>query len=232
MFQFKQMLILIVILLIPWIAGAQKNFLDSTDKAVLTNTGIASAFLFTGAFIMDEPIGSLVLSGENDLMDKYTHFANYMGSKKVVLPLNALVFTGGIVSGDKGLQQTSFNAFKSLLASSAVTISLKYMTGRSRPYTDDGAYAFDPFPRDQHAFRSLPSGHATLAFAFFTPFAEKYSRWLYAVPFSVGISRIYKNQHWTSDVVLGSAIGFLTGYFFQHKNRNIEVSFNGIVIKF
>lgn len=232
MFQLKKKIVLFGLLFMPCIAGAQQTLLDSADKAVLTNTAITSGFLFTGAFVMDEAFRDFTLSGRNEVMDKYTHMANYMGSKKVVLPLNALVYTGGLIFDNKDLQKTSFDAFKSLMASSAVTISLKYLTGRSRPYIDQGAYKFDPFPENKHAFRSLPSGHATLAFAFFTPFAEKYSRWLYAVPFSVGLSRIYKDDHWTSDVVLGSTIGFLTGYFFHKKTRNIELSLNGIVIKF
>ncbi|MBS3770292.1 MAG: phosphatase PAP2 family protein [Bacteroidales bacterium] len=232
MFRLFKTVVILVVLFIPSIAEAQESWIDSTDKAVLKNTGVSSAFFFATAFTMDEAFRNFALSGKNNLMDKYTHAANYMGSKKVVLPLNALVYAGGLVSGDQDLQQTSFNAFKSVMVSAGVTISMKYLTGRSRPYTNDGAYSFDPFPKDQHAFRALPSGHATLAFAFFTPFAEEYSKWLYAIPFSVGLSRIYKDQHWTSDVVLGSAIGFLTGYFFQTKNRNIEVSLDGIVIKF
>jgi len=229
---YKKMFFLLAVLFTPYITNAQEPLLDSLDKSVLKNTGIASGLLFTGAFAMDEAFRDFTLSASNDFMDRYTHMANYMGSKKVVLPLNALVYAGGFVSGNKELQKTSFNAFKSLMASSAVTISLKYLTGRSRPYTDQGAYALDPFPENKHAFRSLPSGHSTLAFAFFTPFAEKYTRWLYTIPFSVGLSRIYKDDHWTSDVVLGSAIGFLSGYFFQKKSRHIEVSLNGIVIKF
>ncbi|MFP4620716.1 MAG: phosphatase PAP2 family protein [Bacteroidales bacterium] len=223
---------LLAVLLIPYLTDAQEPLFDSTDKKVFANTGIVSGLIFTSAFAMDEGFRSFTLSGRNKVMDNFTHTANYMGSKKVILPLNALVYAGGIVSGNSELQKTSYNAFKSVMSSAALTISLKYLTGRSRPYTDDGAYAFDPFPENKHAFRSLPSGHSTLAFAFFTPFAEKYSQWLYAIPFSVGISRIYKDDHWVSDVVMGSAIGFVAGYFFQRKNRNIEISLNGIVINF
>lgn len=226
------MILILVAVFVPSFADAQKTFLDSTDKKRMTNTGIASALLLTGAFAVDEPFRDYALSGHNKFMNQYTHHANYLGSKKVILPLNALVYAGGLVSGNKILQKTSFNAFKSILAASSITISLKYLTGRSRPYVNEGAYAFDPFPQNKHAFRSLPSGHSTLAFAFFTPFAERYSRWLYAIPFSVGLSRIYKDDHWTSDVVMGSAIGFLAGYFFEHKNRHIEFSLNGILIKF
>jgi membrane-associated phospholipid phosphatase len=232
MFQFNRVILLLVAVILPFFSYSQQPLLDSTDKEIMTNTGIASAFLFTGAFAMDKPFIDFVRSGQNRLLDQYTHHANYLGSKKVILPLSAAVYAGGLALGDKTLQNTSFNAFKSILTASSVTISLKYLTGRSRPYVREGAYAFDPFPQDKHEYRSLPSGHSTLAFAFFTPFAERYSRWLYAIPFSVGLSRIYKDDHWTSDVVLGSAIGFLAGYFFEHKNRHIEFSLNGIVVKF
>ena len=150
----------------------------------------------------------------------------------MILPLNALLFAGGLIADNKGLKETSFNAFKSVVSTAAITVSLKYLTGRSRPYTEDGAYHFEPFPPDRHKYRSLPSGHTSVAFAFFTPFAEKYSRWIYSIPLSVGLSRVYKDDHWSSDVVLGAAIGFLSGYFFQHKTEHFEISFNKLVIRF
>ncbi|HLW07688.1 MAG TPA: phosphatase PAP2 family protein, partial [Marinilabiliaceae bacterium] len=81
------------------------------------------------------------------------------------------------------------------------------------------------------SYKSLPSGHASLAFAVFTPFAENYSRWLYAIPISVAFGRVYQNKHWFSDVVVGSSIGFISGWLFTH-NKNVQLLPNGVIVKF
>lgn len=224
--------IMVIMILLSLTGKGQTPLVDSNHTSVLGNAGLASALLFTGSFLMDEPLRDISIAHQNRFMDSYTHLINYMGSKKVVLPLNAVLFTGGLVFKDTRLQHTAFNAFKSIVGSAGITFALKHLTGRERPYTGQGAYSFDPFPVNQHAFRSLPSGHATLAFAFMTPFAEQYSRWLYLIPLSVGFSRIYKDKHWTSDVILGSALGFISGYFFQHKQKHIECTLNKVVIRF
>lgn len=224
--------VFLILLSLPLLARGQKPLLDSSGQSVMIIGGVGSLALFCGALAADEPARDFSQRNQTPFLDDFTHYANYMGSKKLVLPLNTLLFAGGLLSGDQKFRNTSFNSLKSVIGAAGITVSLKYLTGRSRPYTDAGAYRFDPFPENRHAFRSLPSGHATLAFAFVTPFAQEYSKWLYTIPLAVGFSRIYKDDHWVSDVIMGSAIGFLTGYFFQEKNRHIEVSARGIVIKF
>jgi len=157
---------------------------------------------------------------------------NRLGDKKVVLSTNAALLGTGYLIDDPGLKRTSWNAVKSILSTALITEGLKYGFGRSRPYTGAGPREFSPLPPNRHALKSLPSGHASVAFAFFTPFAEQYSRWIYLLPTATALSRVYKDKHWSSDVVLGAAIGFFTGYFFQHKDASVEVSLNKIVIRF
>ncbi len=83
------------------------------------------------------------------------------------------------------------------------------------------------------SYQSFPSGHSLVAWATFTPFAESYSKWIYLIPASVSFSRLYKNKHWMSDVVMGGGLGYLAGLYF-HKRKNQKVIFNGqgVVIKF
>lgn len=65
-----------------------------------------------------------------------------------------------------------------------------------------------------HNFNSFPSGHTTVAFAFFTGllFIVK-PLWLKLlllfIAIIVGISRIYLTQHFLEDVIAGSLIGFV-----------------------
>ncbi len=215
--------------------SAQKPLLDSTDKKVFRYAGILSATAFTGAYLLDGRIHNHFQAQGNKFLNKYTDISNPLGDKWLILPANVVIYGGGLLLDDEKLEKTSLNALKSVLTTGILTEGSKQLFGRARPVLDKGPRYFDPFPifrKNNSQYKSLPSGHASLAFAFFTPFAEAYSEWLYLIPASVAFSRIYKNKHWASDVILGSAIGFVTGYFFQEKNRNIEVSFNKIVIKF
>ena len=60
--------------------------------------------------------------------------------------------------------------------------------------------------------KSLPSGHAASAFLFAEFFSEKYPGLrlpLYLWAFGVGLSRIYLERHWPSDVIVGAALGVI-----------------------
>jgi membrane-associated phospholipid phosphatase len=102
----------------------------------------------------------------------------------------------------------------SLIASGLIEPALKAIVGRSRPSANLGSGHFQPFSK--HA-ASFPSGHSTQAFAMATVIATHYAdvEWVpyaaYGAAALVGVSRIYKNAHFTSDVLAGAAIGILVG---------------------
>jgi membrane-associated phospholipid phosphatase len=97
------------------------------------------------------------------------------------------------------------------LAADAVTAVLKPLAGRARPAAGDGPGDFEPFARDE-AHHSLPSGHATHAFALAAGIAAESGRpWVTGVAYGtaalVGWSRVHVDAHWTSDVVAGALVG-------------------------
>lgn len=202
------------------------------EKRFVQSASLTAAFVFTGAFMGDEVLRTWSLENQGSFGDTFVRCCNRLGDKKLVLSMNAALMATGYLADRPGLFHTSWNAAKSIVSTALITEGLKRGLGRARPYTEKGPRHFTPFPPNRHAFKSLPSGHASLAFAFFTPFAEKYSRWIYLLPASTAFARVYKDKHWVSDVVLGSTIGFLTGYFFQHKNQHLEVGLNGVTIYF
>jgi len=104
---------------------------------------------------------------------------------------------------------------ESLASAGVVAFSLRYITGRSRPFTRDGPWKF----RDSgwtHEHQSFPSGHATAALALSTVLAERigtiWSRLLfYSIGTVAAAARVRNNQHWTSDVVMGGILGIIAG---------------------
>lgn len=134
------------------------------------------------------------------------------------------VYLTGLLTRNKEIRETGRMLLQSLIYSGGITIILKTVTGRSRPYFSDSQYDFNWFEKDEEK-QAFPSGHATVAFAISTVFAERINTWwsrsfFYSLAALTAYSRIHDNQHWVSDAVLGSVIGFGSGYFVVHANDN------------
>jgi len=121
---------------------------------------------------------------------------------------------------DLGLHGT-----EAVVVSGALTTVLKGVVGRARPYVSADTTPSDfRFGRGfgQNAYQSFPSGHTTVAFAAAAVVTSESSHWgnravwfvapaMYGGATLVGLSRMYNNAHWASDVALGAAIGTFSG---------------------
>jgi len=114
---------------------------------------------------------------------------------------------------------TSFSIIESAAITTFVTYTLKVLVGRARPNYNSSPYIFKPF-NFKNEFSSFPSGHSALAWATFTPIAEKYNKIFYLIPTVFSFSRVLGNYHWTSDVIFGAIIGHLIGKNF-YKNKSV-----------
>ncbi len=133
-------------------------------------------------------------------------------------------YAGGWLAHDRGIATLGLHGGEALAASAVVTELLGGLTGRARPSVNinhSDAFQFaEGFRSDAHA--SFPSEHATAGFAMAAVFGAESSRrwphasrWItplgYAVASLVGVARVYKNEHWASDVLVGAGIGTATG---------------------
>ena len=135
-------------------------------------------------------------------------------------------YGAGRLTTSEPLGDIGWHTTEAIIVSGAVSAAVKYTLGRARPYAvaDSNAhdYAFWRGFRKGGAYQSLPSGHVTAAFAAAGVLAgEARRRWpkraswivagAYASATLVGVSRIYHDAHWASDVMLGAGIGTVAG---------------------
>jgi membrane-associated phospholipid phosphatase len=119
------------------------------------------------------------------------------------------------LSKDQKLKKTVIVWAGSLLVNSTTTQILKESFHRHRPRSGSPYNTFD-WSHGIEENTSFVSGHTSNIFTTATVFATNYKnvKWVppvtYGVATLVGLSRIYDNAHWASDVMAGAAVGFLS----------------------
>jgi membrane-associated phospholipid phosphatase len=116
------------------------------------------------------------------------------------------------------------HSVESILLADILGGGIKLVAGRQRPYVDvrtpNNFQLWRGWSDDK--YRSFPSGHTITAFAFASTVTRESKFWwphaawfvgsvFYGGASLVGLSRMYNNQHWASDVMAGAAIGTLVG---------------------
>ncbi|MCT4603053.1 MAG: phosphatase PAP2 family protein [Marinifilum sp.] len=242
---FPLLLILLISVTLKGIAQTQKDSIPYfKSSGNILNPGLGKEVfssknlvvfggLLGSAFLIDEWTNDRIKDNQSSFAGKYTDFFNEFGEKKIIAPSVVATWAIGTIIKDEQLSNTALNSAKALITGAILTEGIKIIAGRSRPDQMHGNMHFDAFGGNNNNTKSFPSGHAFVAWSVFTPFAEEYSKWIYAIPASVSLARMYRNRHWFSDVVLGGGIGYFAGlYFHKRKNQRVIFNGNGIVIKF
>ncbi len=134
------------------------------------------------------------------------------------------IYVIGRLDDQPRVQALGLHSAESILLASAIGGTIKALAGRQRPYVDvKNPHSFQlgrGFDGDE--YRSFPSGHTIAAFAFASSLTRETQFWwphagfwigtvFYGGAGMVGMSRMYNNMHWASDVMAGAAIGTIVG---------------------
>ncbi len=166
-----------------------------------------SQSLSAGAF--DIRIREYVQENRTSSLDYFMDSATKLGDG---------LFTGSIAISipDSKLQT---HAIKTQIVASVSTNLFKLLIGRQRPSGKKPApLNFKPLNLNS-SYHSMPSGHTSAAFALAASLGENcedYKFLSYSLAVLVGISRIYRDNHWTSDVLAGAAVGYLSAKFVSY----------------
>lgn len=180
----------------------------------LTVAGVLS--LTAGAHFLDEPLRDFSRSRHMPTLDALFSVGEFYGNPLCAGLIGGGLYLGGLSSGDASTRLTGRAVLESVLYASLLTQVLKMSIGRSRPYQNKGARDFNGLSWTNDRW-SFPSGHATIAFATSASLSARLKNpiataGLFALAFLTLGERIYDDQHWLSDTVLGAAIGASVGF--------------------
>ena len=229
----KNTVLLLLALAFPLMLTAQTDSLQLTPKprqSLWLPLAAASVSIGLG-LTLDKPVHSFAINHQTSFFSQVSHVTDALAEKTIVVPALLTTFAGSYLLKDEKLKTTAWNAIKSVMVTSILTEGIKITVGRGRPFVSGNNLSFNSF-NGNDAYKSFPSGHSSFAFAVFTPFAETYSRWLYLVPASVALGRVYQQKHWLTDVMVGGAMGWASGYLFTHSKKKVVVGPGGLVIWF
>ena len=150
------------------------------------------------------------------------------------------IYIIGRIDDQPRVQALGLHSAESILLGTAIGGTIKVLAGRQRPFVDiKNPYSFQlgrGFSAEE--YRSFPSGHTIAAFAFASSLTRETQFWwphagfwigtvFYGGAGMVGLSRMYNNMHWASDVVAGAAIGTIVGlkvvkYTHSHPDGRID----------
>lgn len=221
---------------IPAVAAAQADSVRDTTHSqkqapFFTHKDLVMAGLFAGATILAAPFdrrAAQVLQEPGNQTNRFLKNAS-TGVEAIASPgayvIGGSLYAVGRIGGYDRVADLGLHGTEAVLFAQGVTFMLKGTVGRGRPFLTSGKD-----PDDFHLgkgfssadWTSFPSGHTSTAFAAAAAVTNETTRWwphstwivgplMYGGATAVGLSRMYHNKHWASDVALGAAIGTFSG---------------------
>ncbi|MBI5039112.1 MAG: phosphatase PAP2 family protein [Nitrospirae bacterium] len=181
--------------------------------------------------ILDSSVREVVARWEAPDLHWAMGWLSYLGQGWIqAIPCFILILIGRFVKGDARMEESGKRGIYALVAAGILVQAIKHLIGRPRPEVME-AMGLSLGPSLASGFDSFPSGHATSAFALastLTTFYPKARYPLYAYSILVGLSRLYLDAHFFSDVFAGLILGLWIGRVVTTKSmEDIKGMFKG-----
>ncbi|MDD2899873.1 MAG: phosphatase PAP2 family protein [Desulfuromonadaceae bacterium] len=170
-----------------------------------------------GLFLVDEPVRDFIKKNQSSTGDALASAGNALGDPLYVVPPLGLLYLYGHLYDDSKARRASLLATESLVISGTFAWALKTATQCHRPFTNEPPNFWYKPKANEMLNTSFPSAHTTAAFSIASVLSEEYGTnplvppLAYGLASLTGLSRMYDNKHWASDVFFGAALGYFVG---------------------
>ncbi len=209
----------------------------SVGSGLIHETPVVDEAHWSTPILFDKPIRNFMKGNNLETQRQAALVSDYFYRGIVLAPYiidNYIVAMGVHENADVALQMTLIN-LQALGLAGVFSLGAEHAIGRSRPYTRDCVSDEKGAP-DKIGFnhcgdvsdnQSFPSGHTAAAFTMASLTCVHHQHLpLYGgglpdalacatmtgVAATTGILRIVSDRHWTTDVIAGAAVGFVSGY--------------------
>ncbi len=136
-----------------------------------------------------------------------------------------IIYGLGNLHHDDHATETGILAGEAMVDGLAVAEVMKFASLRERPDVDNARGRF--FQTSAGANSSFPSEHSMIAWSSASAIASEYPGPMtkiaaYGLATGVSVSRVLARQHFPSDVLVGSALGWMIGRYVVHRHRHTE----------
>jgi membrane-associated phospholipid phosphatase len=195
-----------------WTSPARIRFVDA-------NWLVPFAGVTAGLFITDRQVSGH-LSQDPSKQQHYRKIAN--GGDFALVGVGGGLALWSTISHDPHQRESGFLAGEAAIDSFVTAEALKFALGRQRPFEGTGVGHFFS------GGASFPSEHAAAAWSIAGVIAHEYPGKLpkllaYGLATAVSVSRIRSRDHFPSDVVVGSGMGFVIGQYVYRKHHDAEL---------
>jgi len=180
-------------------------------------------------FLVDQRVKDFAQSHQSPVASKFALVGNSLGNGLYTAPALGAFYLYGYLGDDHKARRTSLLALESFAISGVMTSGLKMLAERQRPNSGKPPNTWGGPHLSLKSF-SFSSGHSASAFSMATVIADQYKDNPYVPPIAYGLatltgmSRLYSNAHWSSDVFFGAALGYFVSKGVEgfHKDDTIK----------
>jgi membrane-associated phospholipid phosphatase len=236
----------------PSLALAQQTQTDTTGvtrstQPLFTKSDAIYAGAFTVGTVLLFPLDKKIAENLQDRHNQGNRFFHHQATnfRLIAQPgafaIGGALYLGGRLAHNERMADLGLHGTEAIFVGLLATGAIKGTAGRARPYKGiDTPHDFKLFRgfTGGSDYSSFPSGHTLTGFAAAAAVTAETHRWwphstwyiapvMYGGATLIGMSRMYNNKHWASDVMMGAAIGTFAGrkvvqYHHSHPKNRID----------